>query len=253
LEKLVNFRDMGGIKTKDGRTVKYKRLLRSGEPVQLPKSDIDELKHKYNLKMIVDLRGETEVKRAPVGIMEEVKYFNISLYEEQKQKAIAPSEKEFRKLSDTSLVISYMSKVYERLITDPFSLQGFYKFIKLVQDNKDGALLFHCYAGKDRTGIAAALIYSILGVSEEDIIREYMLTNELREQANREILENARGQGLGEKHLAALKVSYEVVPEYLLHAFSIATSASGSLNEHIQKEIGISSDDMEQIRSNYLE
>ena len=249
----MNFRDLGGLVTIDGKIIKHKRLLRSGELLDLPVSDITKLKEIYNLRKIVDFRSQSEVERFPDDTIDGVSYINIFLHENQTQKAVAPSQKEFRKLRERQLVIDFMTKVYDRMLRSPFTIDGFARFIKVVKDNKEGSILFHCYAGKDRTGVAAAIVYTILGVSKESIIEEYMLTNESRKEENERILAKAFEEDPDEKYIEALKVSYEVVPEYLEYYFSEAEKISGSLLQYIKDNMHISDEDIVEIRKNYLD
>ncbi len=253
LKSLVNFRDMGGMKTKDGKTVKHKRLLRSGEIIRISEADKEELQNAYQLRHIIDLRSEGEALRAPDDKIDGAVYRNIILYEKKEQKVEAPGEKEFRKLTDRNLVIDFMIKVYEHLITDPHALEGFSELIQVAKNNEEGSLIFHCFAGKDRTGIAAAILYSLLGVSEEDILKEYLLTNEIRREKNEEILAIERAEGKTKEHLAALKVSYEVFPQYLEKVFEVARNKSGSLFGYVKEYMHATDRDIEQLRAMYLE
>lgn len=255
MKSLVNFRDLGGVKAEDGRTVKLKRLLRSGEIVGVDECDIEKLKDEYDLRYIIDLRSEGEAERAPDHEIDGVEYVNISLYkpDDADRKAQTAEEKEFRKLTDPKKVEIFMTGVYENLVTNPFSLDGFSRFVKLVRDNREGSIIFHCFAGKDRTGIAAAILYTILGVKQEDIMGDYMLTNELRRERNNIVLAKAREEGKSEEHLKALAVSYEVRDAYLEKVFEITNAKSGSFLAYIKEYMDVSDSDIEAIRNNYLE
>ena len=244
---------MGGLQTSNGMKLSYHRLLRAGEVVGLPYEDIKELKECYNLKTIVDFRSQSEVERVPDDVIEGVEYKNIYLHEMRNQKAVPPGQKEFRKLRERQQVIDFMTNVYDRLIKTPFTLSAYRDFIQVVRDNEEGSILFHCYAGKDRTGVAAAIIYSILGMSKDVILEEFLLTNELRKEVNERIIAKVRQEDPDEEYLDALKVSYEVDPSYLEHVFSEAERISGSMIEYIKENIGISDNDIQEIRTNYLE
>ena len=253
MKKLVNFRDMGGQKTSDNRTVRYRRLLRAGEPVGLPEEDILQLKNEYNLRIIVDFRSQPEVERVPDDQIDGVEYKNIYLREAGETKAVPPGEKEFRKLRDKELVVRFMIGIYDNLLKHPFTQQAFSRFIEVVRDNTEGAILFHCYAGKDRTGIAAAIIYTLLGVPEDSILSEYLLTNILRQAENEAIIRKIREIDPDEDYLEALKVSYEVRAEYLEYIFNETRKSDGSLLNYIKTHMGVSSGDIDILRENYLQ
>lgn len=252
MRTLINFRDMGGRKSQNGGVVRYKRLLRSGELVGLTDQDKAELTG-YNLKHIVDLRSEYETQIAPDTEINGAEYHNILLHKSRDRPSVSPEEKEFRKLKEESLVIDFMTNVYVNLITGSVALDGFSRFVKIVNDNKSGSVLFHCFAGKDRTGVAAAILYTLLGVSEDDILSEYMMTNALRKERNDEIISKERQSGKTEEHLAALRVSYEVREVYLNKIFEIAKEKSGSFLEYIKQHMGINDNLINQLRENYLE
>ena len=253
MNNLTNFRDLGGVKTKDGRTVQRRRLLRSGEVVGLPDETVRALLEDYSLRYIVDLRSEEEVFSRPDDAIDGVEYLNIRLHESTgAPQATVPGEKEFRKLKEVSQVVEFMTKIYESMITRPFAIAGFSEFIKAALDHKSGALLFHCYAGKDRTGVAAAILYTLLGVAEEDIFSEYMLTNEYRRADNEEILSRAREQGKDEAHLAVLKTSYEVCPEYLKRVYEVTGEKSGSFLQYIMDNMDVTAADVAGLQKNYL-
>jgi len=253
LKNLVNFRDLGGVKTKDGHTVKKRRLLRSGELVGLCDEAASELLENHDLRLIVDLRSEGEVHNAPDDHFDGVRYKNVLLHKRNERPPVAPGEKEFRKLREVTQVIEYMKNAYENMVSNPFAIEGYSEFIRLAAENKEGALLFHCYAGKDRTGVAAALLYTLLGVSKEAVIYEYMLTNGQRKAENERILEKARQQGKDEAGLAVLKISYEVCPEYLERVYEIADEKSGSFLRYIMDNMGVTKADVAELKRNYLE
>lgn len=251
MNSLINFRDMGGRRSSDGRTVGFGRLYRSGELTGIPDSEKSGLTD-YCIKHIIDLRSEYEARTAPDIELEGAEYHNILLHRSQDRPSVPPEEKEFRKLKEENLVIEYMTNVYKNLITSPFALSGFSQLLEILSENSSGAVLFHCFAGKDRTGVAAAIIYSLLGVGNADILEEYLLTNDLRKEKNNEILEKERLSGKSEKHLAALKVSYEVRPVYLNTVFDIAEKENGSLFEYLKDKMAVSDSNIRELRNNYL-
>ncbi|MCL1831170.1 MAG: tyrosine-protein phosphatase, partial [Oscillospiraceae bacterium] len=237
----------------DGRIVKIKRLLRAGELVGICSEDKQDLKDNYDLKLIVDFRSIGEVAKYPDDEIEGVGYINNYLHKPQPENAPPPSQKEFRKLREIAKVVEYMTNVYDRLLRNPFTIDALSRFIDIVKDNREGAILFHCYAGKDRTGVAAAILYSLLGVTRADILAEYMLTNHLRKKENERLLQKAKEKDDDPQYLEALKVTYEVLPQYLEHYLDNAEAISGSVISYIQTHMNVTDDDIVSLRDNYLE
>lgn len=112
--------------------------------------------------------------------------------------------------------------------------------------------MFHCFAGKDRTGIAAAIVLHILGVSKEDIIKDYLQTNQQRQEANQAIIAGLVKKGLSAEGEKAILIALSVSEDYLLNAFSVAKDSYGSFDNYIKEAIKINYDEQEQLRQIYL-
>lgn len=246
----VNFRDLGGLPTKDGLKVRAHRLLRAGQPVGLSEQEQAALLHDHHLKMVVDLRTQEEVDREPDDAMDGVAYLQLDILKEHNQ---APDSESFHKLTSTDEVHSYMCNIYVALAKDEHAKLCYTQFVGAALDNKDGAMLFHCYAGKDRTGVAAAILLSLLGVDRETIFQDYLATNDLREEANRQILAAAKAQGVGETELQALGIALRVERQYLERYFEAAEEEYGSYTAYLTHALGVSREMEADLRTAYLE
>ena len=176
LEEGINFRELGGYLTEDGRKIKWHKLLRCGSMAQLTKNDVDYL-DQYGVRYIIDLRSPEESNYSPDKYPDKAQYFQDTVY--------PFSFSLFKNLgiiNNMRLGASNMDfgrQTYLQMLLDPHAQAAYRKmFNVLLENDKEGeSVVFHCTAGKDRTGVAAFLILSALGVSEKQIVEDYLYTN----------------------------------------------------------------------------
>jgi len=247
MNKLVNFRDLGGYKTTDGKRVRAKRLLRSVPVDGLNDTDIDFLKE-YNIKLVIDFRSSDEIKIAHDVSVLGNHYENVDI--------VGDSFKNYgghEKLISLDLedVEHFMLEVYRNsFINYPTSKQGFSKFLKLCTSVENGAILFHCTFGKDRTGFAAALLLKILGVSDEDIFNDYLKSIEgLASYIPKKVEEYLLGGYCKEKALILCGLKRE----YLESAFESITQKYGTVEKYVTDELEITQADITKLKELYLE
>jgi len=167
LDGAVNARDLGGYVTNDNMITKFKTFIRSSRLTDLTEKDNAFLK-KYGITDIIDLRGVTKIQATFVSDDNiDKEYFK------------------FYYLPLSNIEMETYSKIHEN--DDNFDFGEAYKYVlnnkgKIKQifeilANSKGAVLFHCTAGKDRTGIIAALILGLCGIPDLDIIANYQVTN----------------------------------------------------------------------------
>lgn len=167
----TNFRDMGGFKTIDGKNLKWGKLFRSNEMKLLTDSDMDYLSS-IPLTSIVDFRSENEANKAPDRIPSSVLY----TYSYFINPTILNGIDSLFYLPE-SYLDSLMIDMSLSLVMDQESIERYKNFFSLLQNEENIPLIFHCTAGKDRTGIAAALILYTLGVDENTIMEDYLASN----------------------------------------------------------------------------
>jgi len=242
---LVNFRDLGYMEK-----IKPKRLLRAAAPVQLNPEAIALLED-HNLKHIVDFRSVKETEESPNDEFAGVSYINYDVMASHETN-MASEEEWLRNLTPES-ADKNMEGLYREFITASSSLEGYSQFIKQCANNKEGAILFHCVAGKDRTGFGAALLLKILGLSDEDIFLDFMKTMEARKEANAAIIEHYRtSRGLTESQVIALEILYGVKQSYLEVAFDTITAEYGSFDAYVKDGLGITEEELSNLRAIYL-
>jgi len=170
LDSLFNTRDLGGIPIANGGFTAFGRFLRSDETAKLSDADLVRLID-YPVKLVIDLRTPSEIRQLPSRLahVEGIRYANVSLMGDDLDEGIAAIEiyKPGRTESTLGDFYIHMLKHSGREIGRVFSIMA---------EQQDGAMLFHCAHGKDRTGLIAALLLKLAGASDDDIIENYAIS-----------------------------------------------------------------------------
>lgn len=171
LEGGYNMHDQGGIRNKEGRYIKWGKIFRSDDLYKLTSADLEFLTN-LNIRTVVDFRAPEEIAQAPDKLPTATKSVVLSL----KPGNLTTTSMEDMVKFTKEKTEDYMYDVYRFLVSEAGSVQ--YKaFFKLVQEPSDVPLAYHCSAGKDRTGMAAALFQLALDVPEEAVYKDYMKSN----------------------------------------------------------------------------
>lgn len=173
-DALDNFRDYGDYATAAGRRIAPGRLFRAGHQARASDADLDRL-DALGLAAVVDLRRPSERRdqpsRRPAG-------FAGTVIESDHDDGGEAPHITFLKTADLTPDSGrrFMTDTYRRLPFEPAHLDLFARYFRALGE-ADGPLLIHCAAGKDRTGLLAALTHALLGVHRDDMIEDYLLTN----------------------------------------------------------------------------
>lgn len=243
----LNFRDMGGYPAQDGRQTRWNTLFRSGSTHGFTAEDVQQLAS-IGVRFAYDLRSNDERADQPSALIaiENIQYRyldhdrlpgNVS-----KTLALLGARSE-----DTTAV---MISMYRRL---PFEFRDAFRTLFRHLVGGDLPLVFNCTAGKDRTGVAAALMLTILGVSREVITEDYLASEKYFER-NCEVV---FGGNLGKLFEGLDREVWEPVmrakKEYLDAMFDQMALTYGSVDNYMQQELGLSVASVELIRQNLLE
>jgi hypothetical protein len=235
LEQGLNFRDVGGYPTADGRQVRWRRLFRAGGLSQLSPGDLDALRA-LGLATVVDLRSTTEweMGRFPVEALP-VAFHHLPIVEE----ILDPTRYE---LPEGMLAARYQD--YARLGATPIA-----RTISLVADPATHPVVVHCLAGKDRTGVVIAIVLSLLGVDDEMVATDYALS----ERAMGEL--RARAFERDDTPIRTPELADEVFSARPTNITSLlaALRASHGTIEDYAVSIGVKPDAIESLRANLLD
>jgi protein-tyrosine phosphatase len=165
-----NFRDLGGIAARDGRKVKPGLLFRSGDFYSLSADDVDVLTH-LKLRTIVDLRAQREILHRPDKAIATVKeLIHIDIHD-----AARDSAERFMESGDAKGLETILIGDYVRMVDGHQA--DFNRFLHIIATTGHLPLVYHCAAGKDRTGLATVFLLNALGVDISEIWTDYMATN----------------------------------------------------------------------------
>lgn len=247
--KVHNFRDMGGIINKNGKQIVWGHFFRSGQLSKLKSSEYAKLEA-LNVKTIIDLRTDKELAKKPDRVPAGVDYKNVQVYDDSED-MFSKTKTEVLKGKVTpvqadSLVMEFY-KLY--MLENPQLVKG---IVDQLFDTND-AVLFHCSAGKDRTGMIGALVLSILEVDRETIISEYMLSNNYRAKEVEKLLKLAK---IGK--LVYPKIDYQVIenfswikPIYIEAMFKGIEGKYGTIDNYITTGLGISKEQRQAYMEKY--
>lgn len=174
-----NFRDIGGYKNDKGQHVKWNKIYRSDSLSFLSDEDEQKLADR-RITVDIDLRSKYEQNAAPDRRWPNVRYVDAHIYSENR-KENKGDNKLYRFIHHIpDMGDNYLGEIYQQVLLNTHSQHMFAKiFAELIELPEEDALVYHCSAGKDRTGMTSALILTALGVDDDTIAQDYLLTNEL--------------------------------------------------------------------------
>jgi protein-tyrosine phosphatase len=243
LEGPVNFRDLGGYETVDGRTVRQRHLFRSDALFRLTESDAAQVQA-LGVTTLIDFRTPDELEEHGFGGMDHLDAEHLHL----------PTIDTTRRVLDLT---EEADEIARALVTaaDAYMMMldrgsnAYASALRVVADS-EAPVVFFCAAGKDRTGVFAAIVLGLLGVSDEDIVTDYALTHEVIERIH--IL---RGEVANER---ASEYAH-LIGEDLRNAYPASMQATiDRLRERYggwegyASEIGVGADVLDQLRGRLL-
>lgn len=241
-----NTRELGGYKTTDGKTIKWGKLFRSDKLSDISKTDQAYLQN-LGIKKIVDFRSEQEKAEDPNIIPTGISYVEMPISVDgamrSKIEAVLKGETDRE-------VQSFLIDANKEFVTNYADV--YENFLRGLID-EDAPTLFHCTAGKDRAGFAAAITLIALGVSKEDVINDYMKTNAFTQERIEEILGQIELMSLYQSDVEILRPLLGVEQIYIETAFRTAEKKYGSLENFIRDGLNISDEDIQKLRNKFLE
>jgi protein-tyrosine phosphatase len=238
LENASNLRDLGGWPTHEGRRVRPGLIFRAPALLELSDKDVATLAA-LGIRTVCDLRGEREGMARPVRIAgARHEHFPI-------EPSVGGSLRDILRTgiatghANPDDMMALMRDAYRA-----YALQSFAQYRSLfatMLTDERVPLVFHCAAGKDRTGFGAALILTALGVGWEDVVADYLATNRLwrRETAVFEMAEPVKD------------VLLSAHPELLAAAFAAVKGAYGSVDTYLEQAIGLGPVERSALRARY--
>ena len=239
-----NFRDLGGIFTKDNRQIKWGTIFRSGALANLTQTDLEYLKT-LNIKKIIDFRTPNEIEQEPDRYPENFNVQNIHAMIGNPADIGGGNIKSIETIT-AEQATWFMKKAYATFINSLSDFQPI--FDAMLNDGPNKPFLFHCTAGKDRTGISSALILSALNVDRDIIMRDYLLTNTYIAPFFESTKAKFIGTGVSDD---AIKVMTSVKREYLQGLFDAIDQKYGSSERMLEEIFGITTEKRQRLIEKY--
>jgi protein-tyrosine phosphatase len=247
-----NLRDYGGYRAASGGRLRRGVLLRSGELDNILPEDHG-LLARLGVGSVIDLRSANEIaeSRSPAF----AGFAGAVRMADSEDGVIPHAVQGLMRLTAPDQVSGRMISTYRLLPQSPRFRQGLGLYLDVLE-NGDGASLIHCFAGKDRTGLAVALFQMMAGVHQDDVMAEYLLTNatgeeriasgiaKLKRQADPAIRDAVRDDVLVE--------AMAVRPDYLASALAVIAAENASPAAWIAQATGIDKQRQERIRQRFL-
>lgn len=234
----TNFRDLGGYVGRDGRALRWRRLFRSDHLAGLGPDDLQRLAA-LGLTHTFDFRGVDERAATPYqvpGVQQRHLAIEPTVVQRMHDLAAAGST------LTAPVVVGLMQDLYRSLVTEHAG-----RFAELFGHllEADAPLVFHCTAGKDRTGVAAALILLALGVPRDVVLQDYLLSNALYQRPP--------GLPRSDTPPEALAVLWQVQDSFLQAALHAVDTEHGGLDAYLQQRLGVGPAARERLAQRYLQ
>lgn len=253
LRNLPNTRGLGGLPAQTGSVIGYHRLIRSGALHGATSGDIRYLTQEMGLKTVVDLRTELEIAAKPDPDIPGVQWIHVPFlntleYEEIGLRTLTESGLEEMKQRGPDM----MKALYRKIVAAPEGIRGLRKFFSILLEQPEGAVLWHCTQGKDRTGVAAAILERILGCDAQVVEQDYLQTNPyLHMEEDQTVAWLTKKLHLSSKKAGDFSFLFEARPSFLQAAWDVIDEKFGGFDAYVENQLGLDREKQEQLRRMY--
>lgn len=237
LENTINFRDLGGLQTRDGRTVRKGFIYRSDNLAKLETNDFGAF-NALRIGTVYDLRTDHEIAGKEDHLPANVRYMHTPVVQDNAGEIKGLKKRVLNGEITEQQARDMTAKFYADAVTVNI---GSVKSILKQITTSEQPVLYHCSAGKDRTGIISALILSILNVDRQVIVDDFMVSNYYRRERAEKTLGKAKlGRIIKPKlNMDAIEVLSTVDKSFIGATFNAIDSTYGGMEPFIEKELGI--------------
>ena len=247
-----NIRDIGGLVAFGGKTIKYGKIYRGGSLHHVTNDDVEVVKT-FHLTDIVDFRSKIEFAHQPDCLLDGVTYHNLTTFEHE-------MKQEHAQMKDGNLLWfvdkgvsghGHMIKTYKELVDTEEGQAAYRNLFKILLQDENRVLYFHCSQGKDRVGVGAYLIESALGVSLEDIKYDYLLSNTAMDLKINGLIDSVKDKPFyNDFYRQSLIDLFTAKLEYLQAAIDVIDNKYGGTESFLRNVLEV---DIERLRELYLE
>ncbi|MFD3489810.1 tyrosine-protein phosphatase [Streptomyces sp. NPDC058690] len=238
LTSAPNFRDAGGYRTADGQWVRMGVLYRSEDMGRLTDADLAKLQ-RLGIRTDIDFRTAGERTASPDRLPAGTRYVAADVLGDISGISGLPATEEAG---------SQMMQDLERvMVSSENAKQAYATLFDTAADRHSAAVVYHCTAGKDRTGWGSAALLTALGVPRETVMQDYLASNVYRADANAAAIAQ-----LPESMRPAYKAVLDVRPEYLNAGFDEVAKKYGNFDDYLQQALGLNGRDLHDLRKRLL-
>ena len=228
-----NFRDLGGYETKDGRHVKWHRLIRSGSLAHLNEHDLNTLAA-IPVTIDIDLRAPEEVKQAPDKLPQTASYYHLPVFKSDETDASHSDEEIMSRILKPGNGYQHMLDVYRRMVEVPTAKAAYQRMFELLLSNNPAQA-------------------SLFQVPEETILKDYLLTNKATQSFREQWLQTLRDKGESEVVVENRRALGSVSVDYLNQAIDLINTNYGNVQNYLTEYFDLSPNDLKQLQQLYLD
>lgn len=262
-ERIENGRELGGLVMPDGRSIRRGMLVRSGNLSKASDQDVAILKDRFHLSDVYDFRFDAEAQADPDRIIEGVTIIRLSTLPQAFIDGFSSGRADTTQVKAADFVealtryafdsrAQQMAKnLYPAIVTDTLSQKRYGAFLKGVLDAQ-GGVLWHCSQGKDRAGWGTAFVLAALGADRKTIVEDFNQSNIFYAPYVETLSARIKEMGGSEPELAFLRAMVGVSVENFERTLDLIDAQYGSLSVYLEKALGFTAREQEQLRNKYL-
>ncbi|MCQ2263936.1 MAG: tyrosine-protein phosphatase [Bacteroidales bacterium] len=262
MQGIANARDLGGYVMADGSVIKSGLLLRTGCLGTATDADIQRLEDVYHVVHVFDFRTKSELQRHPDRELRSADNIHLPSNDpatEGEWRASALSDvarnndmELLLRSAQTEEVKRTLSAMYPALIMSEWTQLQFATFLNYVAKTEDGAVLWHCSQGKDRTGWGAAFVLAALGASRDLIIADFDMSNVFYRAEVERLSSRLREMGGDEEAVEVIRGFIGVSTRNFIHSLNLIDKEFGSMHDYLVNQLCLSEEELEKMKNRYL-
>ncbi|MBQ9546183.1 MAG: tyrosine-protein phosphatase [Bacteroidales bacterium] len=260
LDSVPNARDLGGLRTTDGRTIKHGRLFRSAVLASASENDVAFLRDELGINSVVDLRTAYEVNRKPDIAIEGTEFINMPIVDKRNNfwmemlKHPGTLPEKIQSFARSAISKRMMSHMYTGFVMDEFCQLQYAAFLeRLIDEGSNKNILWHCSQGKDRTGLISAFLMFALGCNRDTVVEEFALTNYYYKEVVDEALRQLYDSGGDKNDASVIEALLGVRVDYFEAALDHIDLQFGSMENYLSDVLVLTTENRKQLQSIYLE
>lgn len=260
LQGVLNARELGGLPLKDSRVVKHNKIIRTGRLSNLTVDDRKMLKDIWHVTRVVDLRNNREIAEYPDMTLEGAKYQQISIIPgeldgiSRQDDGMDPIDRAIiraENLHKNGGAKGLLEGMYGQMAADDYCADKIKEFFDMMLELEDGAFIWHCTSGKDRTGVTGGLLLYALGAEMETIKEDYLYTNIQNRQHRETVLDMMKAKNASDIRIEEIRILESVDWAYMESFFEGIKEKYGSVDNFLSQKIDLDEEKLKKLTEKY--